>query len=110
MGPESSQAEEFVLYTKNGERIGPVRDLPEATVTPGEEAASAFRRVMGKMSATISVRPPKHWRCRGRKRFIKLMMGEGWTRNWAEALANLVRRSKIPYSEAWKSFLWKRLL
>ena len=105
MGPENGKAEDLVLYTKDGERLGPIRDLPEVTVTPGEEAAQAFRRVMRKMSATIDVKPPKHWSCRSRKRFIKLMMGEGWTRNWAEALAHLVRGSKIPYSEAWKSHL-----
>ena len=46
VGPKDSGATDFVLYTKDGERLGPIRDLPEVTVTKGEKAASAIRRVM----------------------------------------------------------------
>ena len=105
MGPESKH--KYTLYY-NGEPLS-LATLPEIAVPPDAprpEVDLPFQSV----KFTVRFKTPKHWRCRNRKRFIKLMMGEGWTRNWAEALAHLVRGSKIPYSEAWKSHLRKRLL
>ncbi len=81
MGPEnSSEVESLVLYTADGQRIGAIRDLrdlPEVTVAAGKERGSAMRRVMASLSMTISVKsvkPEKSWRCRSRKRFIKLLV------------------------------------
>ena len=57
---------------------------------------------------TMHYKTPRRWRCRSRKRFIKLMMSEGISRNYAERLADLVR-GWMPYREAWREYLWKKL-
>ena len=54
---------------------------------------------------TIHVKVPKRWRCRNRKRFIKLMMSEGAYRNDAEWMADFVR-GRMPYGEAWRTYLF----
>ena len=62
---------------------------------------------MEKMRVTISVKPGKHWRCRSRKRFIKLMMSEGIDRNHARWLADFMR-GWMPYGEAWRAYRLSR--
>ena len=57
---------------------------------------------------TVQVKMPKHWRCRRRKWFIKLMMSEGITRNYAERLADFTR-TLMPYGEAWRKHLSNEL-
>ena len=52
---------------------------------------------------TVHYKTPKRWRCRGRKRFIKLMMSEGIDRNGAVWLADFVRKM-MPYGEAWRKY------
>ena len=105
MGPENSGAESLILYTEDGERIGPIRDLPEVTIAAGEEIAAAMCPAMAAFQETISisVKPGKRWRCRSRKRFIKLMMSEGISRNYAEWMAGFVR-GWMPYEEAWRTY------
>ena len=60
------------------------------------------------MGFTLKIEVPKRWRCRSRKRFIKLMMSEGISRNYAERLADIVR-GWMPYGKAWREYLWKKL-
>ena len=57
---------------------------------------------------TMHYKTPRRWRCRSRKRFIKLIMSEGISRNYAERLADFVR-GWMPYREAWREYLWKKL-
>ena len=57
---------------------------------------------------TMHYKTPRRWRCRSRKRFIKLVMSEGIGRNYAERLADFVR-GWMPYREAWREYLWKKL-
>lgn len=75
-----------IELTRSGqpaEGPGPVRTMPCECV-----------------GGSLTVRNPKRWRCRSRKRFVKLMMSEGIGRNSAEWLAGFVR-GWIPYEEAW---------
>lgn len=58
---------------------------------------------------TVRFKIPKWFRCRSRKRFVKLMMAEGIKRNYAEWLAGVVRSWKIPYKEAWRNYAWQNL-
>lgn len=53
---------------------------------------------------TFYIKMPKRMRCRSRKRFIKLMMSEGISRNGAVWLADFVRE-RIPYEEAWRKYI-----
>lgn len=56
------------------------------------------------MGFTLYFKLPKRWRCGSRKRYIKLMMSEGLSRNYAERLAYFVRMV-MPYREAWRNHL-----
>lgn len=56
------------------------------------------------MEFTLHVKTPKRWRCGSRKRYIKLIMSEGLSRNYAERLAYFVRMV-VPYREAWRNHL-----
>ena len=75
--------------------------LPEEALTP--EAMSLFEP----MKFTMHIRTPKRWRCRGRKRFIKLLMSKGISRNQAKRVAGVARIAGVPYGELWQSyFFW----
>jgi len=109
MGPKNCEAEDFVLYTADGQRIGTIRDLrylPEVTVSTGKERGAAMRRVMSQFSMTISVKPVRDWRCRSRKRFIKLLMSKGISRNEAESVARAARIAGVQYRELWQSYFF----
>ena len=98
MGPERK----FVAFLDGAEiELG---RFPEITLS--EEAVAAieglFADVFDPWSVAIRFKTPKRWRCRGRKRFIKLMMSEGLSRNYAEWLADFVR-TLMPYKEAWRN-------
>jgi len=112
MGPKNCEAEDLVLYTADGQRIGTIRDLrylPEVTVPTGKERGAAMRRIMSSLSLTISAKPERDWRCRGRKRFIKLLMSKGISRNEAESVARVTRIAGVQYRELWQTwFFWKR--
>lgn len=49
----------------------------------------------GKMSGV------KRYRCRSRKRFVKLLMSEGYSRNWAREWADFMRRQGYSYQDAY---------
>ncbi len=104
MGPENSKTGGLDLYKADGTKIGKIHDLAEVTVSAGKQIESVMCPAMAGFSATINVKCPKHWRCGSRKRFIKLMMSEGITRNYAERLADFTRRL-MPYQEAWRNHL-----
>ena len=74
-------------------------DAPEPDSVPGLQLPPL----------TFYIKTSKRWSCRSRKRFIKLMMSEGISRNYAEWLAGVVRRWKMPYKEAWRNYAWQNL-
>ena len=43
-------------------------------------------------------------RCRSRKRFVKLVMGQNFDRDSANNLANLARRNGMSWQRAWRDF------
>ena len=108
MGPENKVDMDRYTLLLDGEPIEWRQlGLPEITVPPEmlePVKGLAFQYVEFKMY----FKTPKRWRCRSRKRFIKLMMSEGISRNYAERLADLVR-GWMPYREAWREYLWKKL-
>lgn len=59
------------------------------------------------MVLTFTMRTPRCWRCRNRKRFVKLLMSKGISRNLAESVARAARIAGVPYGELWRSyFFW----
>ena len=108
MGPENGfDLNNVTLYLGDtpiarGEiRLAEITLPPDAlkleSVLPLQEVEFAF-----------TIKAPKRWRCKNRKRFIKLMMSEGISRNYAERLADFVR-GWMPYGKAWREYLWKKL-
>lgn len=55
----------------------------------------------GKIYNSTTTNPSKHYRCKSRKRYIKLLMGEGVERNFAEAFADIIRAFDDSYQRAW---------
>mgnify|MGYP001029434765 FL=1 len=108
MGPENKN--EYTVYWDGV----PLGDTPIApgiihNITVSEDALTQeAMSLLEPMEFTMHIKTPKRWRCRGRKRFIKLMMSEGVSRNYAERLADFVR-GWMPYGEAWREYLWKKL-
>lgn len=103
MGPESET--KYTVYM-NGEPIAVTGILPEITVTEEGIAESAgVLTLCEPITLTGYFYTPKRWRCRSRKRFIKLVMSEGISRNSAEWLADFTRKMRTSYGEAWRNHL-----
>ena len=108
MGPENGfDLNDVTLYLGDtpiarGEiRMAEITLPPDAlkleSVLPLQEVEFAF-----------TIKAPKRWRCKNRKRFIKLMMSEGISRNYAERLADFVR-GRMPYGKVWRKYIWQNL-
>lgn len=105
MGTESEN--KYTLY-KDGVPITPGKLLQEITLSAEAiEPENKLALECECMEFTMHIKTPKRWRCRGRKRFVKLMMSEGITRNYAERLADFTR-TMMPYGEAWRNLLWHK--
>lgn len=101
MGPENKIDFSGCTLYLDGEPMEQIGTLPEITLN---ENAQALKITLGKtQTITMEIKMPKRWRCRSRKRFIKLMMSEGINRNYAEWLADFVREL-MPYGEAWRQY------
>ncbi len=107
MGPENSKTGGLDLYMADGTKIGKIQDLAEVTVSAGKKIASVMCTVMAGISMAIRVKCQKHWRCGSRKRFIKLLMSKGISRNEAESVARVARIAGVQYRELWQGyFFW----
>ena len=105
MGPENGfDPNNYTLYLGDTPIARGEIELVEITVpvdAPKPERILQLQQV----EFTVHFKTPKRWRCRGRKRFIKLMMSEGISRNNAERMADFMR-GWIPYGEAWRNYLF----
>ena len=107
MGPEDKG--KYTVYW-NGV---PLSDTP---IAPGiihkiELSADAPNQegvpLLGPMEFTMYIKVPKHWHCKSRRRFIKLLMSKGISRNQAKRVAGVARIAGVPYGELWQSyFFW----
>ena len=79
-------------------------ELPKITVLGEVSETPKSIGLYQDVEFTLTFKTPKRWRCLSRKRFIKLMMSEGVSRNNAERLANFTREL-MPYWRAWRDYL-----
>lgn len=100
MGTESENR--YTVYC-DGVQI-PQGKIQEITLTTGMPELENMLPYQS-LEITMHFKAPKRWRCRSRKRFIKLVMSEGISRNRAERLADFAR-ALMPYREAWRNVLW----
>lgn len=103
MQDESKSMNDFTLFLGG---MPVIRGKIELTRNeqPAEEPGPEGVMPLAGAEITLNIRAPKRWRCRSRKRFVKLMMSEGVSRNSAEWLADFVR-GWMPYGEAWMTHL-----
>lgn len=108
MGPENRfDPNSFTLFLGDTPIARGEIKLAEITVPP-EMMEPTKELPYQCVGFTLTLKTPKRWRCRGRKRFIKLMMSEGISRNYAERLADFVR-GWMPYGRAWREYTWSKL-
>ena len=111
MGPENKfNPNDFTLFLGDTPIARGEIQLAEITVpadTPKPETILPLQQ----MEFTVHFKTPKRWRCRGRKRFVKLLMSMGISRNQAESMAGVARIAGVPYGELWRSyFFWGECL
>ena len=102
MGPNSQPL--YVCYVMDGEE--PIarfeaNNIGELTITFKDECEKSMPLIagaIGMLSFKLKVKPPKEWRCTSRKRFTKLMMSYGCSRNDANALAPIIQAPVGPQS------------
>ena len=111
MGPENKfNPNDFTLFLGDTPIARGEIQLAEITVpadTPKPETILPLQQ----MEFTVHFKVQKRWRCRGRKRFVKLLMSMGISRNQAESMAGVARIAGVPYGELWRSyFFWGECL
>ena len=102
MGPEE-QKRNFMIYC-NGQPVAEfsrIDEMAEITITD-PDAEPAIIGALGPVAFSARISIPKQWRCRSRKRFIKLLMAHGCPRNDAAEIA------AIP-SRAWQGLSFQSL-
>lgn len=108
MGPENKfNPNSFTLFLGDTPIARGEIQLAEITV-PADTMKPEAILPLQQVEFTVYFKAQKRWSCKSRKRFIKLMMSEGISRNYAERLADFVR-GWMPYREAWREYLWKKL-
>lgn len=94
MGPES-QTDHICYIMQNGEPVArfEANNTGVLTITLEGECANTLALVAGAIGPTalkMGVGLPKEWRCGTRKRFVKLLMSYGCSRNDANETAAIV--------------------
>ncbi len=117
MGHDSTYPETLDIYL-NGEKVSGT--IAEITFTDPDHAhirseseqdaalAQEFLRQFGPCEMTVTFKC-KRLRCQNRKRFIKLMMGEGLSRNNARKWAAFVQHFMNSYQEVWTRYLINKI-
>ncbi len=108
MPPKSEN--NYTLYWRDPQ-LGDVMIIPEVVyeITVSADALTPeAMSLLQPMEFTVQAKPPKNWRCRSRKRFIKLLMSKGISRNEAESVARVARIAGVTYRELWQGyFFWE---
>lgn len=108
MGPENRfNPNNFTLFLGDTPIARGEIKLAEITA-PADAPEPETILPLQQMEFTVNFKVQTRRSCKSRKRFIKLMMSEGISRNYAERLADFVR-GWMPYREAWREYLWKKL-
>lgn len=106
MGEENARPQLFANV------CGEWRPVTLIDATPVLEAAASTARTAAELLlAPIQIRAklPKYFRCRSRKRLIKLLMANKLSRREAEAAAWIINNTGDSYHDAWQA-IWPGLL
>ena len=102
MGPEGQIAHACYIM-QNGEPVARLEanNIGELTITlegECENTGALIAGAIGSMAFEMAVKRPKEWCCGSRKRFVKLLMSYGCSRNDANEMATIVPASMGPQS------------
>ena len=89
------------LYYLLGTEYVPIKEIPEINFDSEDEMKSLLKP----LSFTFTM--PKKLRCKSAKRFVKLMMAEGFSRNDAVECVQWVRKMYRSYNHAWLIYLFQ---
>ena len=115
LGPENATPGVIsIMYNGEPLAIPPGGNLPEITLSENEGAADT-PLAGNSLSFTMELKIRKEWRCHSRKRFIKILMGKGFTRNQAAEIAEAVtwpHRYNLPrkYRPTYQGYLLNFML
>ena len=109
MGPESKS--NYILYMHGvlNDALTIPGIIHEITVPMDALNPEIMPLLLKPMEFSVTVKTPKRWRCRSRKRYIKLLMSEGVRRKRAKILAYFVQ-ARMSYGEAWRNRLLHKFL
>lgn len=116
MGPGEERGIGTLYVVENGEyrELGKITDASETIVAPSNEEATEFPLLFpNEAECSFTVDITSVWpetvieklkiRCKTRKRFKKLLMSIGYSRNEVEHLAFFALASYGSYRKAWKA-------
>lgn len=114
MGPENSGEPTKLYMMVDGEPVEIRPGAFSAKITYAEEAVDCEPLEMREREFTIRIDYPKALRCRNRKRFVKLLMARGHSRNEAKKAANYIvwahrRGRREPFTKSYQQYftgLW----
>lgn len=100
MGPHDSSTDlqNVQLFTEDGTLVAgftPDGDITEVYCLPNG-GKDMIAGMWGPITFSVTVSIPKAWRCGSRKRFIKLLMSYGYSRNNAAKIAAAIRTQTGP--------------
>lgn len=102
MEPER-QNNPFPIFM-DGVPISGLADLPDISV-PDSAAAPMDEHfsITTASELAVNIEIPKELRCKTRKRFIKLLMSKGYSRNISNKMAAIIldTRGLVSYQKAW---------
>lgn len=88
MGPRGSGKKGIKFYMMvDGQEVEVKPDFAEITFTDTEDQQRNNNPILDNCEFSMQVKLPKSMRCKSRKRFVKLLMASGISRNVAQALA-----------------------
>ncbi len=100
MGPHDSSRDlqNVRLFTKDGTLVAGFTQIGDTTevYTLPDGAKDMIAGNWGPITVSVTVGIPKAWRCGNRKRFIKLLMSYGYSRNDAAKIAAVIRTPAGP--------------
>ena len=119
MGPGETQGTGTLYVVENGEyrELGKITDVSETIVAPSNEDATVFPMLFpNDAECCFTVDITSVWpeavveklklSCKTRKRFKKLLMSIGYSRNEAELYPFFAVPAYGSYQKAWKARVW----
>ena len=98
MGEESKLESELVAIID-----GEYHEMKPLDATPLIEAIDAQAETIDRLKAEIvgKLKTPKYFRCKSRKRFVKLLMANKFSKREAQGMAAVVYIAGWTWEEAW---------